>query len=200
MMNTLPPAFRAATPDDATTMAELVNIAGEGLPFYLWSRIAANDGDDPWAVGRERARREHGGFSWRNTILREEDGRVAACMIGYPLPDEAGPIDYAELPPLFVPLQQLEDLAPGTWYVNVLATYPEFRRRGYAGAMIRIAEQRATETGRRGLSIIVADANVDARRLYERSGFHERARRPMVKESWEGRGEHWVLLVRDTVA
>ena len=31
---------------------------------------------------------------------------------------------------MFVPLQELENLAPGTWYVNVLAVRPEFRGLG----------------------------------------------------------------------
>ena len=31
---------------------------------------------------------------------------------------------------MFVPLQELENLAPGTWYVNVLAVHPPFRGLG----------------------------------------------------------------------
>ena len=38
------------------------------------------------------------------------------------------------LPAMFRPLQALENRAPGTQYVNVLATYPAFRRRGVARA------------------------------------------------------------------
>jgi hypothetical protein len=48
------------------------------------------------------------------------------------------------------------------------------------------------------LSVIVSDANVGARRLYERSGYREIARRPMVKEGWDNAGREWVLLVKDT--
>lgn len=194
-MHQLPEGFRAATPDDAAAMAELVNMAGEGLPLYLWSRMAS-PGQDPWEVGRQRARRETGAFSWRNTVLREVDGRVAASLVGYPLPDEPEPADYSELPPMFVPMQQLEDMAPRTWYVNVLATYPEYRRRGHATALLDIAARLASEADRDGLSIIVADSNAAARRLYESAGFREHATRPMVKEGWDGDGDNWVLLVR----
>ncbi len=192
----LPEGFRPATRDDAAAMAELVNMAGDGLPLYLWTRMAS-PGQDPWEVGRQRARRESGAFSWRNTVVSEVDARVAACLIGYPLPDQPEPTDYSELPALFVPMQQLEDLAPRTWYVNVLATYPDHRRRGHATALLDIAARLAGETGRDGLSIIVADSNTGARRLYERAGFREHATRPMVKEDWDGPGDNWVLLVRD---
>lgn len=187
--------LRWATPDDAAAMAEFVNMAGEGLPLYLWSRMA-NAGDDPWEIGRQRARRNSGSFSYRNTVLLEDAGEVAACLIGYPLASEPEPIDYARMPAMFVPLQELENLAPGTWYVNVLATYPKHRGRGFGTTLLHLADEIAADTGADGLSIIVMDANSGARRLYERSGYREVARRPIVKDTWETRGENWVLLTK----
>jgi ribosomal protein S18 acetylase RimI-like enzyme len=38
--------------------------------------------------------------------------------------------------------------------------------------------------GKDGISLIVSDTAVDARRLYERRGYKEVARRKMVKEKW----------------
>lgn len=187
--------YRRATPDDAAAMAELVNFAGDGLPVYLWSRMAAA-GQSPWEVGRDRARRETGAFSYRNTVVRDDDGRAAAALIGYPLPDRPDPSAYEDLPAMFVPLQQLEDAASGTWYVNVLAAYPECRGRGFGTDLLAIAERLARESRREGLSIIVADANAGARRLYERVGYTERASRRMVKDDWRGDGDNWVLLMR----
>lgn len=191
----LPAGFRCATFDDADAMAELVNFAGEGLPAYLWGRMAET-GESAWDVGRERARRETGGFSYRNTIVREADGRVVACLIGYPLADAPEPVDYGALPAMFVPLQELEDLACGTWYVNVLATRPDHRGRGFGRALLDIAARRAQDTRRHGLSLIVADSNAGARRLYEREGYRELARRPMIKEGFEHPGAAWVLMTR----
>ena len=88
------------------------------------------------------------------------------------------------IPPMFVPLQQLEDMAPDTWYVNVLATYPSHRGKGYGRELLVIAEAIAADLGKRGLSIIVADSNVRTRKLYELQGYSERASRLMVKEEW----------------
>ncbi len=191
----LRPPFRQATPGDANAMAELVNMAGEGLPLYLWSEIA-EAGEDPWEVGRRRAAREEGSFSYKNTIVLEADGHVVASLVGYPLSDEPEPIDTEKMPAMFVPLQELENLAPGTWYVNVLATYPEHRGKGYGAKLLEVADGIAAEAGLRGLSIIVSDGNAGARRLYARSGYQEIASRPMVKEDWESRGANWVLLVK----
>lgn len=187
--------YRRASTDDAPALAELGNMAGEGLPLYVWSHMA-EAGKSPWEIGRERARRESGGFSYRNAVVRVEDSRAVACLVGYPLDDAPAPVDYSGLPPMFVPLQQLEDMAPGTWYVNVLATYPEYRGRGYGSELLAVAEAMAQDLGKRGLSIIVADSNSGARRLYERQGYVEQARRPMIKENWESPGSNWVLLVK----
>ena len=187
--------YRAATREDVAAMAELVNFAGEGLPLYLWTRIA-EPGQSPWDVGRQRAARDSGAFSFRNTVVRENDGRAVAALIGYPLPDQPDLSVYDDMPPMFVPLQELEDLASRTWYVNVLATYPEFRGRGYGTALLQIAEGLAESSGCEGLSIIVSDANTGARRLYEHCGYKDHATRRMVKEFWDNPGENWVLLTK----
>ena len=186
--------FRRATQADAHALAELVNMAGEGLPLYLWGKMA-EAGESAWDVGRRRAMRESGSFSYRNAVVAEVGDRVIAGLIGYPLPDYPEPID-ERMPAMFVPLQELENLAPGTWYVNVLATLEKYRGRGYGARLLGVAERLAVAAGRSGLSIIVSDANAGARQLYERSGYAEVATRPMVKEAWENPGENWVLLIR----
>ena len=53
------PPFRRATSADAGAMADFVHFASEGLGLYLWTKMAA-PGGDPWAVARDRARRETG--------------------------------------------------------------------------------------------------------------------------------------------
>ena len=184
--------FRRATLNDAQCLAELVQFASEGLALYLWTKMAG-PGGDAWAIGRERAGRGTGGFSYHNSIVAVAEGRVAAGLIGYPLADQSEPMP-DNLPAMFAPLQELENLAPGTWYVNVLAAYPEHRAKGYGTALLAMADQLAAETGKRGLSIIVSDTNTGARKLYERCGYREVAKRKMVKEDWQHPGTNWVLL------
>jgi ribosomal protein S18 acetylase RimI-like enzyme len=194
-----PPSIRPATPQDAAALAELVNFAGEGMPLYVWAKIA-KDNEDPWAVGRARAARAQGSFSYRNASLIEQADAVAAALIGYLLPDVPEAID-AKMPAMFVPLQELENLAPSTWYVNVLASYPQWRKQGLGAALLAHAETLAEAAGaKKGMSVIVADNNVGARRLYERMGYRERAKRPMVKEGWQSSGSAWVLLLKESGA
>jgi ribosomal protein S18 acetylase RimI-like enzyme len=186
--------FRPAIPDDAAVLAELVNQAGEGLPMYLWEKMAA-DGQTTWDVGLQRAAREEGSFSYRNAVMALDDGRAVGCLIGYEIADEPEPID-PDTPAMFRPLQALENLAPATWYVNVLAVLPGFRGRGHGAALLALAEETALALGKHGMSIIVSDANLGARRLYERCGYREAGTRPMVKDDWENDGENWVLLTK----
>lgn len=190
------PTVRPATPADASAMAELVDMAGEGLPFYLWSKLA-EQGEDPWAVGRQRAARESGSFSYRNAFMLADDGDILGCLVGYRLPEAPEPIDYDTMPPMFIPLQELENLASSAWYVNVLAVYPEHRGRGYGSRLLRQAEEAAAESRADSLAIIVSDGNPGARRLYERHGYRPAAERPMVTEDWINSGRNWLLLRKD---
>ena len=148
--------IRPALRSDASDLARFVNMAGEGLPLHLWSRLAT-DNEDPWEIGRRRALREAGGFSFRNAAIVEAGGRSLGCMIGYRLADKAAAIDYSALPPMFAPLEELEALAAGTWYVNVLAVEPGARGGGIGARLLALAERKAGETGAAGTSIIVAD-------------------------------------------
>ena len=188
-------AIREATTSDCAELAQLINLAGEGLPLYLWQKMAVA-GEDPWEIGRERAARETGSFSYRNSIVAEVDGNVAGALVGYPV--AAGPesIDPASTPPMFIPLLELEILAVGTWYVNAVATFPDARGFGVGSRLMQQAESQAHSLGLRGVSLIVSDANQGAWRLYERLGYSEVASRPIVKEEWQSGGDNWVLMIK----
>ena len=188
------PPFRRATVEDAPILAELVNYAGDGLPLHLWGKMAA-PGESAWDVGRARAARPEGSFSYRNATMIEHRGACAGCLIGYEIPEQPEPIG-SDLPAMFVPLQELENLAPGTWYVNVLAVQPQLRGLGLGARLLAFADETGRALGKRGMSVIVSDANSGARRLYERCGYREAAMRAMVKNDWQNDGRNWVLLTK----
>jgi len=194
-MTELKPPLRPARTEDAPVLAELVNHAGEGMPLYFWEQLAS-PGQSPWEVGVSRAARDDGSFSYRNAFVIEGRGRVAGCLIGYEIPDWPEPVP-PDMPAMIRPLQELENLAPGTWYVNVLAILPAHRKSGLGTRLLGLADELGTAAGKRGMSVIVSDANPGARRLYERCGYTEAGTRPMEKEGWVNEGRNWVLLTKD---
>lgn len=183
---------RAATPDDATDLARLADMAGEGLPAHVWAE-QAGPGETAHEVGRRRALRDKGAFSWRNAVIAELEGQVAGALVGYRIAEPPQPLD--GLPPAFRNLQALENMVPGAHYVNVLAVYPAFRGRGVARQLLAEAEARAAPG--QDLAIIVADRNAPALALYVSEGFAERARLPLVRPpGWECESRAWVLLTK----
>jgi ribosomal protein S18 acetylase RimI-like enzyme len=188
------PTVRQARPADAEKLAVLVNFAGEGLPLYLWGKLARSD-TTAWEIGRQRGMRESGSFSYRNAVMIKQSGDSVGCLIGYEIEDEVEPVP-DDMPAMFRPLQELENLAPGSWYINVLAIPQEYRGKGLGTHLLLLAEDIGRTSGRRLMSVIVSDANAGARCLYERCGYLQTASRRMVKEDWTNDGENWVLLTK----
>jgi ribosomal protein S18 acetylase RimI-like enzyme len=174
----LEPPLRRATKEDARALTELVDYAGHGIPGYLWSR-SANEGQPPIEVGIERVLREEANFSYRNAVVADVDGRVAAALLAYRLPEHSD-VNLDELPDLLRPLEELELKALGTFYINILAAYPEYRGLGLGTSLLEAAHMLASEASCNELSLEVFEQNEDAVRLYERHGFREIARLPAV--------------------
>lgn len=186
--------IREATASDAEHLVRFINMAADDLPLHFWKKTVGTAGD-PMAYGRERAARATGNFSYRNAWLAEVDGAVAACLLGYPAETAPGPID-PDTPPIFVPLLELEALAPGSWYLNVLATYAAFRGKGCGSALLSHAEAVARGAGHDSISLIAEDTHLEALRLYAAKGFRQMARRPVVKGDWQVDAREWILFTK----
>ncbi|WP_353471675.1 GNAT family N-acetyltransferase [Salipiger sp. H15] len=186
--------IRRAEASDAAHLVRFINMAADDLPLHFWRKSVGPEGD-PWAYGEERAARETGNFSYRNAWLAEVEGAVGACLLGYAAETEPGPID-PDTPPIFVPLLELEALAPGSWYLNVLATYEEFRGKGLGSALLAHAETIAAAAGHDSISLIAEDSHEEALRLYAAKGYREIARRPVVKGDWAVDASEWILFTK----
>ncbi|MCB1497085.1 MAG: GNAT family N-acetyltransferase [Bauldia sp.] len=189
------PSIRPATLRDATHLAALVDIAGEGLATYFWGQMA-DVGQSPFEVGRIRARRDQGAFTWRNAHVAEIGGEVAGALVGYRIADDAADEDLSETSEIVRPLAELEALAPGRWYVNVLAVFPEFRGNGLGTLLLRKADEVGRRDAPAGMAIIVASENQGALRLYEKVGYRTIARRAVFPYPGNRRGGDWVLLTK----
>ncbi len=166
-----------ASIDDAEALAKLIDTAGEGIPSWLWSQSATAN-QSPLEVGMERARREAGGFSYRHAVVSRIGTDVAGMLLGYPI-EQAPDDDPAELPAPIAPFVALERHSVGTWYINALAVFPEYRGHGIGTRLMGQAKLRAQQAGLRRLSIQVYAQNHGAVRLYERLGYGVIAKEPV---------------------
>ena len=88
----------------------------------------------------------------------------------------------------------LEAKAPGSWYINVLAVFPEVQRQGLGRQLLEIAERKTREMGVPAVSVIVGTWNEGAGRLYARAGFDPLASEPAILPPGFPHKGDWVLM------
>ncbi|PRY67813.1 GNAT family N-acetyltransferase [Halomonas ventosae] len=187
--------LRDAVRADARDLAYLINLAGEGLPEYLWG-LMAEGGESPLEVGMHRAARQEGGFSYRHARVCIDRGRLVGMILAYRLPDADDPEELDDCPAVVEPLLRLEARVPGSWYINAIATLPAARRKGIGRLLMAQAEASSIAAGCDEISLIVASENGVARAFYRRLGYREVASLPVVP--WPGGldGGDWLLMTR----
>jgi ribosomal protein S18 acetylase RimI-like enzyme len=191
----MPMRIRKATEEDCSQIAELALMAGEGIPAYFWAQ-AAEPGENIFDIGARNAAKEDENFSYRNVQVAEIDGKVAGMMLAYRLPDKEDAEDLEEFPEFIRPLIELEQCVPGSYYINMLATYPKFRNQSVGTALMATVDQLATEAGCSRSSIEVFEQNEGALRLYQRLGYQIRERRKVIPHSSHPYEGDIVLLTR----
>ncbi len=193
------PIFRNATKEDCRSIAELAEIAGEGIPSYFWS-LSAEEGQDSLDVGENKAASETDNFSYHNTTMVILDGNIVAMMLAYRLPETEDAEDLNELPKLIRPLVELEQCVPGTYYINMIAVFPDYRNMGIGSKLMYLANQLAKKSGCDTLSIELFEQNEGALRLYQRQGFEIIESRPVVPHSCYPYDTNVLLLTRSVEA
>lgn len=172
-------------------------MASEGLIPALWDRMAP-EGMDGSAVGQALVSEEDGVFSYQHGFVLEQDGSPIGGMIGYPLPATAEPAG-PEVPDAFVAVEELANLVPGYWYINVVAMLPEARGKGLGAALLNEAEAQARHSGCPGLALVVAATNDGAIHAYARAGYREVARRPFELREFGFKSTEALLMTKEAI-
>lgn len=187
--------IRNARKADARDLAYLINLAGEGIPEYLWGAMAGS-GESAIDVGAGRAAREEGSFSYTNARVCDEGGTLLGMILAYRQPDPYEMGDLAAYPEVVRPLITLEAQAPGSWYINAIATYEQHRGKGVARKLTDDTEARARLQGCGYLSLIVASENTLASGMYRYLGFRAVASAPVIPYPGCRHGGNWVLMTK----
>lgn len=183
----LNPSYRAATIADCQKIAELFSIASDGVTDYIWSTLADEyPGLTGLEIGAKRYADEQNLFSYKNCVVAEQGGDVIGMLLTFPIEPSETPdhstTDTPSAPPTDEPdiLAPYSLEAPGTWYICGLALFPEFRGQGLGTQMLSIARQQAQAQGFPALSLLCFSQNTRAFNLYQRNGFREIDRTPVV--------------------
>jgi len=166
--------IRPAQKSDCRRIAELYRISSDGVADYIWAKLA-QPREDVLEVGRRRYEREGTPFSYQNCRMVELAGSVVGMLVAFPMEIDK---DYVENDPILIPYSILEE--DQSYYVCGMAIEAAHRRKGIGSTLLAEAERTCRELGLRKLSLIVFEQNVDARRLYERSGYFEVRRHSVV--------------------
>lgn len=178
-----------ATIDDAPMIARAIM---EAVGPEIVKDLGGEGGeDDVFGVFLRLARREDTQYSYRNTrIAIAPDGRKAGVCVSYsgallkelrrPFFEEARQVFGWRLTPEEVDALPGET-TPEEFYLDSLATLPDYRGHGIATALIHDAKSKADAAGL-PLGLLCADNNPSARRLYESLGFQAVGRRMFAEE------------------
>ncbi len=115
-----------------------------------------------------------------NSLVFEEGGSVMGGTHAYPMDNEAtDPEDILINPEHMADLALFEHMhVAGSYHIDTVAVYPEYRGRGIARQLVGKAETEAASKGFNLMSLFVFEANRAARHLYESIGYREHIRQP----------------------
>ncbi len=178
----MPIQIRSATREDCLDIARLGLIAGDGIPAFFWAG-SQQPGQSIEEAGAVRAGDENAGFSFSNAWLAILDNEVAGMLLAYRLAGAETDQNLEGVQDFIRPMLELERLIPGSFYVNMLATYPRFRQRGVGRALMAKAMHEAVTQDCRECSLIMFEANTEALGLYRALGYEISGRRPLVEHA-----------------
>lgn len=161
---------RSATVEDCHHIASLALIAGEGIPAFFWSETLQS-GERVEDVGAAEAGRTDQNFSYLNCVMAETATGIAGMLLAYRLPPATQKCDMSNLPAFIRPLIELEEEVPDSFYINMLAVYPAYRKAGIGEVLMAEVDARARSAGCDLSSLEVFEENGGAVRFYQRLGY-----------------------------
>jgi GNAT superfamily N-acetyltransferase len=176
--------LRPATPDDIPTLARLHFIAAHGFLDALYHDLI------PGLPANEIYERVLAGvgatLSYENAWVAVRENEILGEVHAFPYDDfdrdPPNPILPEDRLVHFEPFERIGPPAAGTYHVNILAVYPEFRGHGLGRRLMELARSHAKQRGFSKLSLFTIDDPQlvpPLTTLYERLGFVTIGRTPM---------------------
>ena len=172
--------IRPAAQDDIPHLAKLYMIAADGWADAIYHDLVP--GLSTNEIVERRFRREETTTSYQNCWVAMISGTVAgmlhACPFDDMMDDPVDPLIPGERYVLYGSFENLE--APESYFIRVVAVFPQFRGRGIGGKLLSLAHSQARKKGFTELGLHVFEQNRRAVEFYRRAGFILRRRNPVV--------------------
>lgn len=148
-------ALRMAKSEDVEQVADLLDIANNSGMAVFW-RSEIGSGETWRDIVRRRFMSPSSRLSMKNTMVAEVDGEVAGMLMFAILPET--PIAIDSVDPVLRPYIELQNQAPGSFYINNAAVFPKWRRRGISSALRDVVIRVAYDTGLTDISTTVHES------------------------------------------
>jgi len=157
---------------DCTKLAELINIASDGVVEYLFHGLVP--GMTPVQTVAHNLENDNYPHSYKSTIVATAKNDIIGMGLSYPssyhkITDEMRG---------FFPAERLEHFSDfyssrveNTWFLDALCVIESHQRRGIGEKLISLTKEKAVENGFNALSLIVFADNALAIPVYKRTGF-----------------------------
>ena len=193
--------IRNAIVADAPALAEIAMMAGHGIMTMLYGDLVPGKSVAQVLIDRRILNPENHSALHHWRIAVGEDGAVLGAVNCLPqqilmaVPSDS--LLTGDRVLAVEELAELEELAADTYYINLIAVFPQHRRSGAGRALVAEAERLARLAGFTILSLCTYDSDASLMSFYGSLGFKVRERRPMKPNPYFDASGSWVLLVRD---
>lgn len=191
--------FRTAQEDDCAHLVLFADMATRRLTSHVWG-LSAHAGQSVFEIGRSIIRNDKQHFThFSNWRIAEIHGNIVGALNAHILPQPQPHFGPKTESTVLQNLNDLKEIAAGTCYLSAIALYPEHQGRGLGTELIAEAVLLCQTTGVGQISLMVGSFNDQARKLYERCGFKEWARRPFCQFHGSDDCGEWILMRKDLV-
>ncbi|CAB1059453.1 hypothetical protein D1BOALGB6SA_4215 [Olavius sp. associated proteobacterium Delta 1] len=164
--------YRPAEKNDSPKLAELINIASDGVVEYLFHDLVP--GMAPAQVVAYNLENDNFPHSYKSAIAAVDGNTLVGMALSYPSFYHKITNEMRD----FFPADRLEHLRDfytscvnNSWFLDALCVAESHRKRGIGEKLISLTKEKAMENRYNTLSLIVFADNALAMPVYESTGF-----------------------------
>jgi len=164
--------YRPAEKEDCVKLAELINIASDGVVEYLFHNLVP--GMTSVQVVAHNLENDNYPHSYKSAVVAVEETDLIGMALSYPSSYHKVTDEMKS----FFPADRLEHLShfyssriEKSWFLDALCVIESRRRNGIGEKLISLTKEKAVANGFNVLSLIVFSDNALAIPVYKRTGF-----------------------------